>query len=349
MHQEQEYNYTGEYHKYKKLGLLTNSSGVTIDRVNQFYFGVKINSKKLNLLCLKRDGIITYHNNNYLVNLSKIDEYLENTYNNIVSQNENEYCPYNYHKIYNIKSISEHYNNMINKIDKFLNYIDMKDELMAMTIRCLFMPNTNKGTFEKLDIEIVSSLNLELYNGTNNYEACVKLNNVGKPIYIRMNYDDYVSENSLDLSLDCDKESNNNFEKLYNFIKNKLLMDTPKDFLINNLTQVCGSYDYAEMLVSSYLEKNQYLYSIDNIASMILWKNNNKMKEYIKYFMERYPNTYNTKDNTVLLNFEGINKFLLNISEDDVVNFQVKEDINEMYYKSMNTLIYSFELLYKNK
>lgn len=349
MQQNHEYNYTGEYHKYKKIGLLTNSSGVTIDRVNQFYFGVKINPKKLNLLNLKSDGIITYHNNNYLVNLSKINEYLENVYSTIVSQNENEYCPYNYHKIYNIKSVSQHYDNMINKIDNFLNYIDKKNEMMAITIRNIFMPNTLKGTFEKLDIEIVSSLNLELYNGTNSYESCVKLNKEGKPIYIRMNYDNFDSENSLNLSLDCDKESNNNFEKLYNFIKFKLLTDTPKEFLVNNLTQVCGSQEYAIMLVSSYLEKNQYLYSIDNIASMILWKNNNKMIAYKKYFIERYNNTYITNDNVVLLNFEGINKFLLNITEDDVVNFQVKEEINDMYFKSMNMLIYSFELLYKNK
>ena len=82
---------------------------------------------------------------------------------------------------------------------------------------------------------------------------------------------------------------------------------------------------------------------------MILWKNNNKMIAYKKYFMERYNNTYITNNNIVLLNFEGINKFLLNITEEDVVNFQVKEEINDMYFKSMNMLIYSFELLYKNK
>ncbi len=50
-----------------------------------------------------------------------------------------------------------------------------------------------------------------------------------------------------------------------------------------------------------------------------------------------------------MLNFEGINKFLLNISEDDVENFEVKEQINEMYYNSMFELIHSFEQLYKNK
>jgi hypothetical protein len=50
-----------------------------------------------------------------------------------------------------------------------------------------------------------------------------------------------------------------------------------------------------------------------------------------------------------MLNFKGINKFLLNITEDDVENFDVKEQINEMYYNSMNELIHSFEQLYKRK
>jgi hypothetical protein len=48
-----------------------------------------------------------------------------------------------------------------------------------------------------------------------------------------------------------------------------------------------------------------------------------------------------------MLNFKGINKFLINV--DDVENFEVKEEINEMYYNSKSELIHSFELLYRKK
>jgi hypothetical protein len=69
------------------------------------------------------------------------------------------------------------------------------------------------------------------------------------------------------------------------------------------------------------------------------------MEKFRKYFCIRYPNLIQND----YINFEGINKFLLNISESDVVNFEVKEMINEMYYNSMHELIYSFEKLYENK
>ena len=49
-----------------------------------------------------------------------------------------------------------------------------------------------------------------------------------------------------------------------------------------------------------------------------------------------------------MTNFEGFNKFLLNI-DTTYVNWQIKEQINELYYQITYELIKSYELLYINK
>jgi hypothetical protein len=126
-------------------------------------------------------------------------------------------------------------------------------------------------------------------------------------------------------------------------------MDTPEEFLINNLERVCGSRVFAEIMVKSYLSKSDFIFSLDSISSIILWKDSDSEKRYCDYFYQRYLHSVKTINELPMLNFEGINKFLLNISEDDVENFDVKEQINSMYYNSMYELIHSFELLYKNK
>jgi len=100
-------------------------------------------------------------------------------------------------------------------------------------------------------------------------------------------------------------------------------------------------------MVKSYLNKDQFTYPINEIKSIVLWKSESYAENYKIYFIEHYPQCFDKQ--TSCLNFEGINKFLLNINVDDVENFDVKEQINEMYYNSMTELIHSFELLYRNK
>jgi hypothetical protein len=66
---------------------------------------------------------------------------------------------------------------------------------------------------------------------------------------------------------------------------------------------------------------------------------------YLIKFIQKYSHLIEN-DNT---NFEGINKFLLNIEIEDVSQWHVKEQINELYYQITHELIRSFELLYKSK
>ena len=46
------------------------------------------------------------------------------------------------------------------------------------------------------------------------------------------------------------------------------------------------------------------------------------------------------------LNFEGFNKYLLNLESSYLYNFQEKENINELYYNVMDELVNSYQRLY---
>ena len=49
-----------------------------------------------------------------------------------------------------------------------------------------------------------------------------------------------------------------------------------------------------------------------------------------------------------MTNFEGFNKFLLSL-DIKYISWEVKEQINELYYQITHELIKSFQLLYENK
>ena len=50
-----------------------------------------------------------------------------------------------------------------------------------------------------------------------------------------------------------------------------------------------------------------------------------------------------------MTNFEGLNKFLLNLEVKYLQQWENKEQINELYYQITHELIKSYEILYKNK
>jgi hypothetical protein len=345
---QSESNYTGIYHKLYKTGLFNNVNPdlllknlIPVTRVNQFFFGTNLFNNKLNFVILYTDGIINTNGNcdTYFVYISKLVEYVHRVLN-VIDLDNLSCCPYNYYKTFtNISSYPEHYQNMINCLDAFLNYLDTKNTSQAKTIKHIIAPNN------KIETEIVDFLN---FNNIYSNELLLKFFKKGKPIYIRMYVSDNIKSNEGLLRI-SNNITTQELEDLYDYITNQLLLDNPEEFLINNLERICGSQEFAELMVRSYLSKNDYIYDIDSLSSIILWKNDDKKYKYHKYFISRYIDNFSITNDEIKINFEGINKFLLNISEDDVINFEVKEQINEMYYKTMHELIYSFELLYKYK
>ena len=83
----------------------------------------------------------------------------------------------------------------------------------------------------------------------------------------------------------------------------------------------------------------------ENFNEYTIFYNDEMMDQIIFRFCEIYSHLIENKNT----NFEGINKFLLNLEVSNLQDYNVKEQINELYYQITHELIRSFELLYKGK
>jgi hypothetical protein len=359
MESESENNYIGIYHHAVKSGLFNSSiisekymhvdNMIPLVRVNNFFFGTSNFADKFNYLNLAKENIVRKEYGIFYLETKKLENYLEYVIQHLKLESEFNVCPYNYYKFMEklgkSQIIPDHYQLMIKTIDNFLEHLDMLDTTQSKTIRHILTPGAKVNEFNKLECEISDVLITPNYLAN---EFVIKLSKPGNPIFLRLNTQ--IEENLNSNVLVLQQESNaNNYDQVYNYINKQLLLDTPEEFLICNIERVCGSRVFAEIMVKSYLNKNDFIFSLDSISAIILWKKSDTELKYLEYFISKYANCINKLGSVYMLNFKGINKFLLNITEDDVENFDVKEQINEMYYNSMNELIHSFEQLYKNK
>ena len=127
-------------------------------------------------------------------------------------------------------------------------------------------------------------------------------------------------------------------------------MDNEKEFIINNLSTVIGSLDFATYIFESHCKENEYLIKVSDVNMIINFSSNKNKKDYIDYFSLTYPNLYRKSledQKDLLLNFEGFNKYLLNISTTYLKSFNDKEMINEMYYRITKELVNSYQKLYR--
>jgi hypothetical protein len=140
-----------------------------------------------------------------------------------------------------------------------------------------------------------------------------------------------------------------NYESLYEHHKKCLLMDNPEDFLINNLERVTGNFEFSKMAVQSYLIKNDYQTPLKGLTELITWKDVSLKNEYLDFFIFKYKNIVKVIDGEYMTNFEGLNKFLLNLEVKYLDQWLIKEQINELYYQITHELINSYEILYKER
>lgn len=361
MENQSENSYVGIYHHAVKAGLFNNgqiskftkvNNMVPILRVNNFFFGSSNFADSFNYLNLAKENIIHNKYGIYYVCTKKLENYLDYVVEHINLETTFNLCPYNYYKFMeNLgkkQVIPKHYQLMLKTIDNFLAFLDSLNTTQSKTIRHILTPSAKPGKFNKLECEVSDVLTFDNLMST---EFVIKLiKSAGKPIFLRLKCESNTNDSSPNILVLSSTPNTNNFNQVYNYINKQMLMsDTPEEFLICNIERVCGSREFAEIMVKSYLNKTGFIFSLESICSIILWKNSKREIKFIDYFSDKYPHCLSTINSVQMINFEGINKFLLNITEDDVENFYVKEQINEMYYNSMFELIHSFEQLYNNK
>jgi len=344
--------YVGIFHNIVKSGLVNNINSKTsseltrqniipLSRVNQFFFGTNLFANKLNYLVLNKESMITKKNGQYYMYISKLEKYLNEVCDVLDIENKINCCPFNYIKIFgqSERILNGKYLLMIYAFESFLHFLKLKLNNDANTIVNIMAPNS------KLEGEVIKILELDEHLN----DMVIKFDKKGKPLFITLSWSLNKNLNHQNMLRICNNVEIDEYEVLYDYICEQLRMDTPEDYLINNLDRVCGSREFSEIMVKSYLSKHEFKYSLDSISSVILWKDSRSYNKYKDYFLSRYENCLVLDDDQILLNFEGINKFLLNINEEHVENFEVKEQINDMYFNCMTELISSFEKLYKNK
>lgn len=305
-----------------------------LSKFNQIFFGNNNPFSIIGKMVLLNLDIIYKKDDEYYLILSRVNEYLE-----LVKQKPDNvrffpfssYFPYNYYKYIDKENVSEYFQKMIVVIDGYLNYLDSIDDNFSKTIKYHLYHN--------------GLLNCHSIEFRDNHEISIVFSKEDISYYIHFTDNDFIGANFLSLSNPTNPKQ---FESVYNYHKNRLLMATPEMFLVNNLERVTGDINFSKMIVKSYLCKNEFNTQIEGLTNLVLWKNEESKMEYVNHFNNKYPHLINT-ENGLMTNFEGFNKFLLNLDVKYLKQWEVKEQYNELYYQITHELIRSYELLYKNK
>ena len=164
----------------------------------------------------------------------------------------------------------------------------------------------------------------------------------GFPLILNLVEGEQLNENSLSL------DSVNDFNKVFESWKNTLKMEDSDDFVINCLAQVTGSIDLANFIFTSHSNKEKHVIDVNSLNEIINFKSEKKKSEYLNVFKTIYKlsDIYQQTDNKLFLNFEGFNKFLLNLEISYLDSFEDKERINTLYYNVMDELVNSYKKLY---
>jgi hypothetical protein len=304
---------------------------VPLSKVNKLLFGTKDIFPIISKLTLINADIVTEKEKIYYLKINKFDEYIK------LIRNQKEripFFPYNYYNLFEPDNID--YKSVFEPIKEYLNYLDKQEDHFSETIKYIINPKNI------LNCELISSFDMTY---------CLRFEKKGKPLFITLNMNNLNTDFELSYS---PYRNECQYQKLFEDHKTVLLLENPERFLITNLERVTGDETFATNIVKSYLSKNEFKTPIMGLCNLVLWKNKEAMFHSIYQFFKNYPHLIDKKIDDIQFgevntNFEGFNKFLLSIEVNDLQQWEVKEQINELYYKITHELIRSFEILYLGK
>jgi len=316
-----------------KIKLIPNvGNTILYEKLMDNLFGNKIKISNLELL---HKGILIDYNDNLYFKINKLDEYLD-----LIGKRINfdlNYCPINYYNLVNVNDIPDIYNNLFEVLEEFRFYLENLDTPEAKRILEFYWKNVFKG--------VVSDYNENPFMLTLKFEGKnLKLKSI--PLFLNITDKKVDMLNLLSFDLDDNK---NQFESLYRYWNDILLMSCEEDYVVHCLTNVTGSEDIANFIFKSHSDKLKHIIQLDDLNEIINFKTNKKKLEYIELFKKLYEdkNIYKLIDDKIFINFEGFNKYLLNLETTYLHNFNEKEKVNTLYYNITNELINSYKQLYK--
>ena len=165
---------------------------------------------------------------------------------------------------------------------------------------------------------------------------------IGPPITITFGYENLNHKYYINIL-------NPDFNRIYQILVKDLLCRNPDDYILHNLARVT-EISFAKLILQSYKKKNEFVIPIEQAETIIHFKSRKAREEYINKFIIRYDTgtIYKLSEEGIMLNFEGLNKYFLNLSEKYLSSFENKEQINTMYYNITQELIKSYQYLYEH-
>ena len=294
---------------------------ILLKKVNKFFFGINETPITNPQFLLMNNIIIKYNNENYLI-LSKLNKYINSI--GYMDNQSNKYLTINYYNFIGkeLLGIQKDINNFNNI---FITYLSNNQLLFNTTIIKMFGDKFFNGTL----VGIEQNTNI----------MSIKYDN----IIITYGYNDL----NMKLYVNLNKVS---YDKLYNDIKEAYLMMDIDRFVCYNLTKITGNEGFSSLLVSSHNNKEDFCIPIYIINSFINFKNNKSANNYLDKFKSYYQEgtiwINKEEEDDVVVNFEGFNKYFLNLEVNDLENMKVKEMINDFYYNITNELINSYKTMF---
>ncbi len=293
-----------------------------LSKVNKFFFGINNTPITNPQYLLMNDIIIKYNNDNYLV-LSKLHNYINSI--GTMENQEDKFLHINYYNFID-KELNGIQKDLYEFNNNFIDYLNNKKPLFFTTISKMF----GEKYFNGILVGIENNTNM----------ISIKYDN----ITITYGYGDLDMKLYVNLlSYDC--------KKIYNDIKEQYLMMDIDRFVCYNLTKITDNEGFASLLVSSHNNKDDFCIPVYMINMIIKFKNSKAEEKYIERFTNIYKeNTiWNKRNEDIHLNFEGFNKYFLNLESGDLESIHEKEIINDFYYKITNELINSYKTLYNHR
>jgi len=329
------------YSTMRNCGLVEDSNNIImhpihnmiipLTQINMYLFGINSIPHTVCLQSIIDKNIVIKHNNIFYLILSKLSQYIDMFDSDNLQKYQNKYILINFNNLLNIEL--EGVQDLLYYFHtKFINFLNEKKPLFHNIIKKMFGDKCYKGQF--VDYE------------TNTKIISVKFN-YNKPIVVHFGFPDatiplYVNFNTI--------LNNDSYNKFYEEIKNEILLQDPDQFIVNNL----GTFmdiSIAQLIVKSHNNKMEHIIPLEQLLRLTIFKSDKLKEEYVKVFKSLYDeNTiwcYNNK--TVYLNFDGLNKYFLNLELKYLDSFEMKETINTFYSMTMNELIECYKYLYSIK
>jgi hypothetical protein len=332
------------YKDLKLNGIITSNTKyyshekklILLDNFCQSLFGINKLPHPIIKANLIHENIVVKKKDNLYFDIDKINLFFKKIQK--INFEEHSNClPINY---YNITNINEDSKSML--IFKFLlcfkSYLIEKASTESKKILA-FLQRDSKNYFvgKFHHILIIESV----------WAMTVSFNNEVDDLIVNFGND---TENNVINVLDTSTEY---LKEVYKYLKKEILIKTPDKFILKNLTRVTDNETFAKMILDSYNTKQECNISVNEINNYLQFKNDKSKKKYIEEFKELYKDSnIMNKDSNIMnkelyLNFEGFNKYLLNIDVKYLENFSIKEQINQMYTNILMELVDTYKLLYE--